>query len=223
MGLHRTQQFILAQLSEEDALRYSDMRPTSMEATQFLYHLRKLMSDGLVVKQDDGRYGLTAQGKLYIDRADQDNLNLRPQPRLGAMLICRSPEKGLLYVRRSVHSVKGYIGFPIIDIPLGFPLPLTDFVNDAAERKFGLKVSCTHRGDAYINVEHGDQLEGSLLAHIMVADTIIFPPQLADDFCWEQDLTADDQNLRLASGEVILKHLETEQQFFFLEYSFKVD
>ncbi|HVX24050.1 MAG TPA: hypothetical protein VG992_01775 [Candidatus Saccharimonadales bacterium] len=223
MGLHRTQQFILAQLSEKDALRYSDMRPASMEATQFLYHLRKLINDGLVEKQADGRYALTAQGKLYIDRADQDNLNLRAQPRLGAMLICRHPEKGLLYVRRSVHPVKGYIGFPIIDIPLGFPLPLVDFVADAAERKLGLKLTCKHRGDAYVNVERGDELEGSLLAHVMTADISIFPPDLPDDCCWEEDLTPTAQGLRLASNDAILERLAASQDFFFLEYTFRVD
>src|SRR5437868_4674149 len=88
MALHKIQRFILAQLSEHDSRRYRDMKPASMESSQFMYHLKQLQSQGLVAKLAPGSYALSVQGWLYVDRADA-GLDPRNQPRIGAMIVCR--------------------------------------------------------------------------------------------------------------------------------------
>lgn len=226
MSLHRVQQFILAQLAESDSLRYRDMRPVSMEASQFLYHLRKLICDGLVVKLASGSYALSASGKSYVDRADSDNFDLRPQARLGALIVCRHEDYGYLYVRRDTHPARGQIGFPIIDLPLGFPLPLVSYASDAFSLASGLKLALVHRADGYVNVERGGELEGSLLAHIFSAEPLSGPIDLASgmfDFCWENQLSPSDKKLVLASNEFILKQLEKHKtNFFFFEQTMQL-
>jgi hypothetical protein len=223
MGVHRTQQFIMAQLSEHDSLRYTDMRPTRMEATQFMYHLRKLTAEKLVGKLDDGTYALTAAGKRYIDRADAATFSLRSQARIGALIICEHPSRGLLYVRRDTHPVRGMIGFPIIDLPLGFPLPLVNYVSERFTQLSGIHIKLKHRADGYVNVSRGDELEGSLLAHVLVAELPLDKElQLGNDqfdFCWQSEINLEVDTI-LASNKYIVDQLKAHtNSFFFFEQS----
>jgi hypothetical protein len=224
MAMHKIQRFILAQLSEHDSRRYRDMKPDGMEPSQFMYHLKQLQAQGLVSKLAPGTYALSVQGWLYVDRADPA-FDLRNQPRIGAMMVCRHSEYGLLYMRRGVQPARGYIGFPIIDIPVD----MIDLLRKYCERSFtamtGVTMTARHRADGYVNLESDGQRAGSLLAHIFegeyrsgkVANHPLF------DFCWEKQLPAADRAKVLESSTYVLKELKRRGDgFFFFEHSFSL-
>jgi hypothetical protein len=224
MALHKIQRFILAQLSEHDSRRYRDMKPASMESSQFMYHLKQLQSLGLVSKLAAGTYSLSVEGWLYVDRADS-GLNLRNQPRIGAMMICRHPKLGLLYMRRGVQPARGYIGFPIIDIPVDMAVSLRKYCEQSLKTMTGVTATAEHRADGYINLETGSQRAGSLLAHVFEAEyrsgKITSHPLF--DFCWQSELPAADTKKILESSTYVLNQLERRRDgFFFFEHSFSL-
>lgn len=220
--MHQTQLFILSQLCERETLRYRDMRPASMEASRFMYHLHALQRQGLVEKSG-AAYQLTAEGKRYIDKADSDNLLPLEQARIAALIVCRHPARGVLYVQKTMQPAVGYIGFPLIDIPIDFEMPLNTFVSDAFNQATGLAVQLQHRGDGYINLLNDSQLEGSLLAHIMYAEVSSTVNLQADaqaaGYLWESDAAFDPAQV-LASCPYVLELLARHPQRFFFEYSF---
>lgn len=219
--MHRTQLFILSQLCEHTTLRYRDMRPASMEASRFVYHLQSLQRHGLVEKAGTA-YRLTAEGKRYIDKADSDKLLPLEQARIAALIVCHHPAKGVLYVQKTTQPALGYTGFPLIDIPIDYPMPLSQFVSKQFEQTTGLSAQFIHRGDGYINLLNGGQLEGSLLAHVMYTETTadeLTPAARAAGYLWESDATFNPAQV-MASCPYVLELLARHSQRFFFEYSF---
>lgn len=226
MALHRIQQFILAQLSESDSLRYRDMKPSSMEASQFMYHLRSLMSVDLVQKSSSGSYSLSPAGRLYLDRADKESMDIMNQPRMGALIVCRHPQKGLLRIRRNLQPARGYIGFPIVDLPLGFPLPMVSFASDGFFALTGKRVKLLHRGDGYINLVDRGEFHGNVFVHVLTCDTndeTTPAPSVMYDFLWEADMSNDDQEVVLKSSPEIISRLESNEEFFYFEQTFDLN
>lgn len=224
MTLHKIQRFILAQLSEHDNRRYRDMKPASMESSQFMYHLKQLQSQGLVTKLAAGMYALSVQGWLYVDRAGPE-LSPRDQPRIGAMIICHHSERGLLYMRRGVQPARGYIGFPIIDIPIEMNQSLRQYCEQAFKGMTGITVCSRHRADGYINLETDGQRAGSLLAHVFEAEyqagEIANHPLF--DFCWQDELSGTDGQKILESSTYMMNQLESRGDgFFFFEHTFSL-
>lgn len=188
-----------------------------------MYHLKSLIKAGLVQKTTAGAYALSAAGRLYVDRADKDNLNLMPQARIGALIVCSHPERGLLYARRNIQPAHGYVGFPIIDLPLGFPLPMVDYANDVFSKMLGTDVKLRHRADGYINLVHDEELHGSLLAHILMDEIkpdIQPPSNQMYDFIWEQDMKTADNIKLLKSNSKIIEELASNKDFFYFEQTF---
>lgn len=218
--MHQTQLFILSQLCEHETLRYRDMRPASMEASRFMYHLHALKRRGLVEKSGTA-YRLSAEGKRYIDRADPGNLLPLEQARIAALIVCKHPQKGILYARKAVQPAYGYIGFPLIDVPVDFTMPLTEYIAQEFRRQTGLNAQLGHKGDGYINLLAEGQLEGSLLAHIMYGD--VSDDALQDNtYLWESDAAFDSSKI-LASCPYVLELLARSNGRFFFEYSFSAE
>lgn len=189
-----------------------------------MYHLKTLQQSGLVDKVD-ARYRLSAEGKRYIDRANADNLLLREQARIAALIICKHPRRRHLYIQRNSQPAFGYLGFPLVDIPIDFTMPIADYVATRFQTMTGLQLSLTHRADGYINLWQGGQLEGSLLAHVMCAEASSDQLQLADqthDYIWENDAAFNPEKL-LASCSYLLNLLDQRPGHFFFEYSFSLD
>lgn len=224
MALHKIQRFILAQLSEHDSRRYRDMKPDTMESSQFMYHLKQLQSQGLVSKLAPGTYALSVQGWLYVDRADP-TFDLRNQPRVGAMMVCRHLKYGLLYMRRGIQPARGYVGFPVIDIPVDMTLSLQKYCERSLAVMTGITAVARHRADGYVNLEASGQRAGSLLAHVFEAEyrsgEIANHPLF--DFCWESQLPKADKRKILESNTYVLKQLKHHKNgFFFFEHAFSL-
>lgn len=223
--MHKVQQFILAQLCEKDSLRYSDMRPVTMEASKFMYHLKLLQKQNLVKKLSDGSYALSTTGKQYIDRAHDDSLLPRSQPRIAALVVCRDAERGILYAERFTQPALGYFGFPLIDIPLGFAMPLKHYVEEAFRDKIGLSCRLHHRADGYINLMRGDDLDGSLLAHIFYGENptgVLEQKDTVLKYVWEKEAMPNKEKI-LPSVQFVQDLLAAHSEHTFFEYTFNID
>ena len=164
--MHRLQQHILGQLINNPSLRYADLKPAEVEGNLFMYHLRVLMKQGLVVKRPDGRYELSPDGKLYADTLSLKTLTPRVQPRLVTLTVCRNEQGEYLLFRRKRHPMLGWVGFPYGKIHLG------ETVAQAAarelEEKTGIQAQLAHRGDGYITFIEQDEPVSQVFFHLFV-------------------------------------------------------
>jgi ADP-ribose pyrophosphatase YjhB (NUDIX family) len=161
--MHRLQQQIIYRLSQETQLRYARLKPAEVEGNHFMYHLKKLMDEGLV-RKSEGLYELTPAGTLYLSRLSLKTFEPRIQPKIVNLVACHNQAGEWLLYERSREPFKGLYGFPYGKIHLG------ERVQEAAEReleeKTGLTAELTHRGDAYITIWKGGELISHMLCHV---------------------------------------------------------
>jgi hypothetical protein len=219
MTMHKIQQFIISQLGVNDSLRYTDMRPPTMEASQFMHHLKNLIKLGLVTKLENGMYSLTNKGHLLMDRANEE-LNIRAQARIGALIMCDHPVFGTLMVKRNTQPALGAVGLPIIDIPLGFNFSLDDFVIEEMESESGIISKLKHVADGYINIAKNNDLTGSLLAHVYVGKygSGSIKQSYKNTYMWESELDNNDKT-KIIGSTIKVKNLinKNKNNFFFFE------
>lgn len=162
--MHWIQKHILAQLITNPRLRYGKIKPANVEGNLFMYHLRALMKEGLVVKSDDGLYELTPAGKLYADRLSLQTLTPRVQPRIVTLITCQNDQGEWLLYRRKRQPLLGQVGFPY------GKLHLDEVVEDAAARelmeKTGIRATLDHRGDGYITIYEDGEVVSQILFHL---------------------------------------------------------
>ena len=88
--LHKIQARVLQELSRHSVRRFSEMMSvTDLTSDDFKFHLRKLIKLGLVIKNEDGVYELTAEGKELANRFDYDKLSPIRQPKLTTVTYLR--------------------------------------------------------------------------------------------------------------------------------------
>lgn len=165
--MHRLQQQIIYRLSMNSPLRYARLKPAEVEGNHFMYHLRKLLAEGLVEKKE-GVYELTPQGMLYVDKLSLQTLEPRIQPKIVTQIAVQSGAEEWLLYRRRRHPFTGLIGFPYGKIHLG------ERIAEAAEReleeKTGLSAQLTHVGDFYSTVLREGELISQMLCHMFVGE-----------------------------------------------------
>jgi ADP-ribose pyrophosphatase YjhB (NUDIX family) len=162
--MHQLQQHILKKLILNPELRYADIKPREVEGNLFMYHLKQLLGDGLVSKNDSGRYELASKGKLYADRLSLQSLTPRSQPRIVTLMAVEDGQGRWLFYRRKRQPLFNMIGFPYGKIHLG------ETVREAAERelleKTGLTAELEHRGDGYATTYENGEPISEILFHL---------------------------------------------------------
>ncbi|HSX39884.1 MAG TPA: NUDIX domain-containing protein [Candidatus Saccharimonadales bacterium] len=112
--LHEIQLNILRDLLFSDVLRYSDIKPVDMENSQIVFHIDKLIENGLVTKVDT-LYKLTDAGKEYANQIDTDIVKV-PHAVKATTIFCAvrnaSSEKEYLIYKRLKNPFYGCLGFP---------------------------------------------------------------------------------------------------------------
>lgn len=191
--MHRLQVHILSQLIHNPELRYSDLKPAEVEGNLFMYHLKTLMRQNLVVKGDDGLYRLTTEGQRYADNLSLKTFTPRAQPRIVTLIVVKRSDGKYLFMRRKRQPLLGKVGFPYGKVHLG------ESITTAARRelheKTGLMADLKHRGDGYITIYdqaepvsqimfhlfYGEDPEGELVAETPVGSAFWASTALIDD------------------------------------------
>lgn len=167
--MHNIQRHIMKQLIENDARRYSQLRPERVEPNQFVYHLKQLMTIGLVAKHDDG-YGLTPKGRAYADKLDGASFDIPwdTQPRNVLFLAVRDDTKGWLLVQRDKQPTYGKVGFASTNMRIG------EAVSDTAQHylhnEYGLAAKFSYICSGSITLYRSDSLESYVVFHLLYAE-----------------------------------------------------
>jgi len=120
--LNKIQSDVVKELSLHPFRRFSEMmKVTDLTSDDFKFHLRKLLHAGLVMKNKEGLYELTAYGKEFSNRFDYENGTIIKQPKITTATYVKriNPEtqklEYLFYqrLRQPYYHYWGIIGKPV--------------------------------------------------------------------------------------------------------------
>src|SRR5258706_15603720 len=98
--MHPIQSHIIGALMVNSHLNFAKLKPKNVEGNLFMYHLKKLLDEDLVIKQY-GVYKLTSKGALYADKLSLDSLKPRIQPKIVTLVACKNDQgEYLIYLRK---------------------------------------------------------------------------------------------------------------------------
>ncbi|HYH75446.1 MAG TPA: NUDIX domain-containing protein [Candidatus Saccharimonadales bacterium] len=111
--LHKTQVSILHSLRYAPSARFNTlMRPTGHTSDTFKFHLRKLLSQGLVEKTSAGTYVLTAKGKEFANNLDEQQRMEQKQPKLSVLIVApRTDADGRTSYLLQKRARNPYLGY----------------------------------------------------------------------------------------------------------------
>lgn len=165
---HHIQNGIIQLLAREKATNFASLKPKNIESNAFNYHLRALVKEGFVTKNEDGLYQLTRLGmRLGL------NSHLSAKERLSQahsvlLMTVVDDQKGMVLRERTAHPMYGYLGFIH-----GEPNH-TELVTDTAKKRFkeytGLTADFKVRGFGYTRFMGGGELESFTSFTLLVAD-----------------------------------------------------
>jgi len=214
---HYLQRDILRRLSYRPQLAFSDLRPAGIENGTFAYHLKQLVIDGLVHKQDD-TYTLSTDGLAYVARATRTNLDIAAQPRIFCLLIIQNDSGEYLLHRRHAQPFVGSYTFP--GGALMYDESLGELVRWQLLEKVGFEIPLEHRGIAKVlykqdgtvvlhNYHH--LLYGTVTGRLDVQskDTRFTPEWIQPDAIPKSELMPDIPQL--------LDRIASEQHYFYIE------
>ncbi len=166
--MHRLQSHILNQLIHNPERRYADLKPTEVEGNLFMYHLKTLIRQNLVVKGDDGLYCLTVEGQRYADGLSLETFTSRAQPRIVTLLVVKDIYGQYLFLRRKRQPLLGKVGFPYGKIHLGESIMAA--AGRELKEKTGLTASLSHRGDGYITIYEQAEPVSQIMFHLFYGE-----------------------------------------------------
>lgn len=110
--MHYLQKAILDKLRYESPLNYSALMPDGIESSHFRYHLKLLVSDGLVNKNADGHYGLTSKGEREVDYLSSGRTTIVRTPKAITYTLLTHQDRLLLYKKpkEPYRSLLGLVG-----------------------------------------------------------------------------------------------------------------
>ncbi|MBC7546490.1 hypothetical protein H7171_01960 [Candidatus Saccharibacteria bacterium] len=214
--IHHIRRSVLDKLATAEHMRYGELKPPDLGGNVFNYHLKGLITDSLVQKNDDGDYSLTHAGRDYIVHRYEDSA-------LSAhsiFLIVLQRGSEYLLRRRAVQPLIGYTGFIHGEPEVGI-----DIAETAAKRlqdKTGINnVDLTVAGSALIAQYLGDELQS-------YSHTIILFGQTDQDIEIDSDSTGHNfwanvgtVNNTLPSCADIIKMIEDKQTWYEGFYTLK--
>ncbi len=164
---HHIQQEIIDKLSRAASLRFSQLKPKSLEANLFIYHLKQLIKLGYIEKCDEG-YRLAPAGLTYVDSLTLTNRKPRKQPKLIAIFALQNSRGEWLLARRKLQP---YIGQ--LMIPSGkqhFGESPEEHIKREINEQIGQEIKLQRCGFADIRIRKNNQLVSHISAHIYRGD-----------------------------------------------------
>ncbi len=108
--LHSIQLRILFDLLFVKSLNFAELKPIYMENSQFVFHMKKLISKGLVEKHGS-TYKLTEMGKEVANKIDVGSLEIS-MPAKSTAVFCAVRNGEYLIYKRLKNPFYGCSGFP---------------------------------------------------------------------------------------------------------------
>lgn len=186
---HHLQRTIVYTLAQTPELRFSELKPDTIDSKLFTYHLKKTITAGYVTKNEDGLYSLTPEGRRLGTRVFQNEQAFIDQADSVLFLIVRRKTDGswLLY-KRNTYPLLGKVGFMH-----GAPNSVIDSPAAAAQicqQQTGLVGEFTVLGGGYFRVYEGTELESFTHFTLLVCEDATGELMQNDEhaeYFWQQD------------------------------------
>lgn len=163
------QNHILIELTRHGTRRYGDMRPRDVEGNLYAYHLKGLMNDKLIEKNDT-HYQLTLKGLQLVSMLSLDTGKMRRQPQILNAIICRNEKNEYLWLRWQREPNMNMVSFPHGMMHYG------EGLSEAAARelreKTALQGELAYRGDVYVRCLLSGVLDRHMLVHLFEASNV---------------------------------------------------
>lgn len=220
---HHLQRAIIYRLAFSEGLRFSELKPDTLENKLFDYHLKKVVSAGYVLKAVSGLYTLTPKGRRLGIRALDKQQALADQAESVLFLIIRRASDGAwLFYKRGTHPMLGYSGFmhasPNANEDLGTS------AQKVCLQKTGLNGIFTTLGGGYSRIfDATGELQSFTNFTLLFCDDIAGELSGEDtfaDYRWE--LSPDFSSDKLFPSTVMLHELYLAGKPFFVERNFTV-
>lgn len=111
--LHEVQASILRELIFHNGTNFASLNKTGITNDHFTFHLKRLISEGIVEKKGK-LYYLTQAGKTYASKLDVDRLVMERQGSIGVAVTAKKIIKGKVHYlmqQRLKEPFYGYYGF----------------------------------------------------------------------------------------------------------------
>lgn len=220
---HHLQRAIVYRLAFEEGLRFSELKPDTIENKLFTYHLKKVLDAGYVSKDEDGVYRLTPDGRrLGVHVLETQNMLPNIADSVLFLVVRRKLDGAWLMYRRNTHPLKGLAGFMH-----GRPNAQEESTSTAAkicQEKTGLTGQFKALGGGYFRMYEGDNLESFTHFTLLVCEDAVGQLQEHDntaEYFWEGDPDFSADNI-LPNMPVLVELYQAGKPFF-IEKTFSLD
>ena len=219
---HHLQRAIVYNLALAHSLRFSELKPDTVESKLFTYHLKKVVAAGYVAKDSDGLYSLTPEGRRLGIRVLYKQGAFEDQADSVLFLVVRRKQDGawLLY-KRSVHPLIGRVGF--MHAPPRSDVSVVEAARTTCLEATGLDSDFTALGGGYFRVYNADNLESFTHFTLLVCDDAggeLTPNDKHAGYFWSRQ--PDFAGQQMLPNMTTLVELYQAAKPFFIEKSFKL-
>ena len=169
--MHFAQVAALKTLEQATRARFSELqRVAGMQSDIFKFHVNRLKRNGLIFKDEDGLYQLTAEGKSMVGRLDSNTRRQIEQPKSSMLMVVKTNQGRILGHMRTREPFNGYWG--IASAPMLRGVPAADSASRELKRQTGITANFTIKG-AYRLIDkdmRGNVLEDKLF---VVAEAVL--------------------------------------------------
>lgn len=110
---HDAQMAILRYLLLSPGAGFAELqKSTELTSDHFNFHIKKLVTEGYVEKNDSSHYVLSRSGKEYANRMDTDDNVIEKQPKISVALIVEDGNGRILAQERLKQPYYGFWGRP---------------------------------------------------------------------------------------------------------------
>ncbi len=219
---HHLQRAIVYRLALSHELRFSELKPDTVDNKLFTYHLHKVESAGYVHKNEAGLYSLTPEGRrlgirvLYNQGAFQDQADS-----VLFLVIRRKSDGAWLLYKRSAHPLIDRVGF--MHAPPWSNQTTSEAAQTYCKRVTGLDGEFTPLGGGYFRVYSDENIESFTHFTLMVCEDITGELDQSDKhagYFWstEPDFSAKE----MIPNSQILADLYLAGKPFFIEQTFNL-
>jgi len=175
--MHYLQKTILDKLRYEQPLAYTALMPEDIESSHFRYHLKQLIADGLIDKDQAGGYVLSNKGQREVDYLSNNRTTIIRTPKVITYTLLTHNSKVLLY-KKPKEPYRNLWGM------IGGKVHFGEDTQQAAKRevyeKTGMTVELpTFCGVADVVIYKDDEPLSHVVAYVYILDLQELPATLA--------------------------------------------
>lgn len=212
---HHIQKSIIYNLAFNEALRFSELKPDELDNKLFNYHLKLVINAGLVKKDENRLYSLTAEGRrVGVGVLDKQFATLDRAHSVLFLIIRGKNDKSWLFFKRKTYPLLGEIGFMHVNPTAG-----TNVFKTAQKEllaRTNLNATFKYLGSGYFTIFKNKELESYTHFTTLIAENAKGELSQKNDkgeYFWQADIDSIKDEL-LPTAQVLAEQYKISQPFF---------